>query len=98
MRLAMKRDGYSSRRVSRWICERIRALFVADPPLSMVGVGEALERNTVNALLLVDKETDGLLDNAFDILRAQDPRYEGVQGAVIRAAIRFGIERPIADV
>jgi hypothetical protein len=90
MREAMARDGYNTRRVSRWICQRVRDLFVADPHLMQVGLGDAVERHTVNTLLLVDDKTDALLDEAFDILRAQDPRYEGIQGAVIRAAIRYG--------
>jgi hypothetical protein len=93
LRAAMVRDGYNTRQVSRWICQRIRDLFAADPHLMQVGLSDAVERHSENALLLVDDKADELLNEAFDILRAQDPRYEGIQGAVIRAAIRYGVSQ-----
>ncbi len=87
----LAREGITARRVSRWICEQIRALFAEDPHLLIVGAGDGLEKHSAVFLLRADDETADLIERGFAILRAQDPRYEGVQAAVIRAAIRRGV-------
>jgi len=83
--------GVTPRRISRWICEQIHSLFASDPNLLSVGAGDGLQRHTTLFVLRVDEKTQELIERGFDILRSQDPRYEGVQAALVRAAIRHGI-------
>jgi hypothetical protein len=74
---------------SRWIKEAITDLIVKDTGLSSVGLGEDYESNDASDVIIMDSETFEKLQIAMTTIRRQDPLYEGVQSAVIRAAIRM---------
>jgi hypothetical protein len=93
LNVALARDGVSPRRRSRWICRAVHKLFERDPSLDTVGAGEDREKYPIYTILVVDPETDALIDRAFRILRTVDPRHEGVASSVVRAAIRMGITK-----
>jgi hypothetical protein len=74
---------------SRWIKEAITDLIAKDTGLSSVGLGEDYESNDASDVIIMDRETFEKLQIAMTTIRRQDPLYEGVQSAVIRAAIRM---------
>lgn len=86
---AVKADGYGGKGKSRWVREALKQLFEDDPELVTVGLGDALETNDAEDTFYLDEEGMGFIDHAVTMVRAQDPRFEGVQSALLRAAIRW---------
>lgn len=78
---------------SDWIREALAELVVVDPRLSRVGLGEALADHDVIDMVILDPASSEVLDQACLAVRRQDPLFQGVQSAVIRAALRYALER-----
>jgi hypothetical protein len=85
--LAVKED-YGVKQKSRWIGEAIQQLITNDVGLASVGLGEVHDQQDSSEVILLDQITYLALETAMTSIRRQDPLYEGVQSAVIRAAIR----------
>ena len=73
---------------SRWIHIAIEELFESDPILQSVGQGEDLNVNDATDVINITPELRDRIETAILKLRRQDPLMEGVQSAIIRAAIR----------
>lgn len=86
---------YGKKGKSRWIKEAIAMLVAEDVGLSTVGLGEDFETHDQSDVVLLDEEAFDHLLAAMTTVRRQDPLYEGVQSAVIRAAIRLRINSEI---
>jgi hypothetical protein len=80
---------YGKKGKSRWIKEAIAHLLANDAGLSSVGLGEDYETFDTSDVVIVDSATIDNLQTAITTIRRQDPLFEGVQSAVIRAAIRM---------
>jgi hypothetical protein len=80
---------YGKKGKSRWIKEAITDLINKDTGLSSVGLGEDYETHDASDVIIMDSVTFEKLQTAMITIRRQDPLYEGVQSAVIRAAIRM---------
>ncbi len=87
----MQRDGYGIRGRSRWLCEQIGELIRKDPALETVSAGEALDEFPLYQSIQVDETTDELIERAYHVVRSIDPMADGIQGALIRAAIRRAV-------
>lgn len=85
---AAVKDDYGVKKKSLWINEAISQLLDNDIGLSCVGLGEHYEVQDKSDVLLLDEKAYQALETAMTVIRRQDPLYEGVQSAVIRAAIR----------
>lgn len=88
---ALKRAGIGPRGRSKWICVKIRALVVEDPVLESVSAGEGLDDFPLFQGIRIDDDTEQLIEHAYLVVRSIDPRADGVQGALIRAAIRHAM-------
>jgi hypothetical protein len=91
MEKAIIRDGYSRRKKSLWICEAISELKTRDPKLISVGLGEGnmtFDKVMGLSLTQVTLEQIGKLKAT---IRRLDPEAEGLNGQIIRAAIRARI-------
>lgn len=88
---------YGPKGKSRWICEAIRELVDADPGLTKVGLSEALSDNDALDIVNFDETTWALFEQACLVVRRQDPFFEGVRSAVIRAAIRHRIGNRVVE-
>lgn len=82
-------DGYGGKGKSRWVREALTQLFEHDPDLINVGVGDDLEANDTEDAFFLSKDNGKAIDAAVEIIRSQYPRAEGVQSAIIRAAVRY---------
>ncbi len=80
---------YGKKGKSRWIQEAIDELLAKDAGLASVGLGEDYETYDKSDVLVLDKTTLEKLQIAMTAIRRQDPLFEGVQSAVIRAAIKM---------
>ena len=80
---------YGKKGKSRWIKEAIADLIVKDAGLSSVGLGEDYENYDASDVVVMDSATFENLQTAMTTIRRQDPLFQGVQSAVIRAAIRL---------
>jgi len=80
---------YGKKGKSRWINEAIEELIKNDPGLSSVGLGEDYETYDTADVVAMDSAGLESLQTAMTTIRRQDPLFEGVQSAVIRAAIRL---------
>lgn len=76
---------------SKWINEAIGSFIKADPGLTTVGLGEDYETFDVTDDLVVDETTQNILEEAILKIRRQDPLYEGVKSAIIRASIKHKV-------
>lgn len=83
---------YGKKGKSRWIGEAIALLVAQDVALSSVGLGEDHENQDAVDVVQLGSESYRLLELAMTKIRRQDPLFEGVQSAVIRAAIRIRLE------
>lgn len=93
MLTAVTRDGYGLKGKSKWIKTAIQALLEDDPELKTVGIGDALTKNnSVDVVNLPKDIKDQLMDGIYT-LRRRDPLWEGVQGALIRAAIKHQLKK-----
>lgn len=86
---AVQDDGYGGKGKSRWVREAVNQLFEHDPDLVNVGVGDDLETNDVEDAFFLCEENRLAIDAAVDLIRSQSPRAEGIQSAIIRAAVRY---------
>jgi len=86
--LAAVEEDYGKKGKSKWIKEAIADLVNMDTGLASVGLGEDYEVQDAQDVLVMDVETFQNLEAAMTMIRRQDPLFEGVQSAVIRAAIR----------
>jgi hypothetical protein len=86
----------STRRKSDWICKALLDLRAADPVFATVGVGEGMEASAeprgIDPVRLTPAAAD-VIDEAISCIRNHDPHQEGIQSAVIRAAIRHALAR-----
>jgi hypothetical protein len=80
---------YGKKGKSRWIKEAIADLIAKDAGLASVGLGEDYETYDKSDVVVIDSATFENLQIAMTTIRRQDPLFEGVQSAVIRAAIRM---------
>ncbi len=88
LRQVVTDDGYGGKGKSRWVREALTQLFEHDPDLINVGVGDDLEVNDAEDAFFLSKENRSAIDAAVEVIRSQYPRAEGVQSAIIRAAVR----------
>lgn len=89
----IKRQGYGGRGKSKWAREAIAQLFEEDPGLINVGVGDGLEDINDRDVYYLDKPTRDLVIRGIELLRLQSPLLEGVQSSIIRAALRYRVNR-----
>lgn len=82
------RACYGAKGKSRWIREALEELLAEDRALQSVGVGEELAKKDSADVVDLGPELPARIQGAIEILRRQDPLMEGVQSAIIRAAIR----------
>lgn len=92
---AVIRQGPGPKGKSEWVCRALAGLVATDPRLARVGLGEALVENDVTDAINLDDRTAELLEQACCAVRRQDPLFQGVQSAVIRAALRHALEPDI---
>lgn len=93
----LERDGVSERRKSSWLCAAVRQLVHDDGRLAGVRAGEDLVQFTHAVRIQIDEETEKAIDKAMRTYRASDYRSEGLQGAIIRAAIRHAARAPASE-
>ncbi|MFA6094265.1 MAG: hypothetical protein WC757_00005 [Candidatus Paceibacterota bacterium] len=86
--LSVVAENYGKKKKSQWINDAIKQLIETDLTLSSVGLGEHYDIQDRTDVLLIDESTLLLLESAMLKVRRQDPLYQGVQSAIIRAAIR----------
>lgn len=89
--------GYGPKGKSRWTREAMHMLFQDDPGLQHVGVGVDLIRKDAIELVYLDAGAEELLNKGTRILRAQYPKWEGVQGDIIRAAVFYRLKQDKAQ-
>ena len=78
---------------SRWVCEALVALEQGDRGLATVGLGEhAFVSECAVQVSLRDEDAERLR-RLVEHVRRQDPLAEGVQSQVLRAAIRWRLDR-----
>ena len=82
------RQLYGAKGKSRWVREAVIELLNSEPVLQSVGAGEDLVQNNVIDVVDLGDELPQRMERAMVLLRRQDPLMEGVQSAIIRAAIR----------
>jgi len=95
LRQAVADDGYGGKGKSRWVREALTQLFKHDPDLMNVGVGDDLEVNDAEDAFFLSMENGLAIDAAVEIIRSQYPRAEGVQSAIIRAAVRYRLRERV---
>lgn len=88
LRQAVADDGYGGKGKSRWVREALTQLFEHDPDLMNVGVGDDLEVNDAEDAFFLNMENGLAIDAAVEVIRSQYPRAEGIQSAIVRAAVR----------
>ncbi|MEO7326541.1 MAG: hypothetical protein ABIW82_17105 [Dokdonella sp.] len=84
----LERDGVGARGRSKWICSKIGNLIKGEPTLESVSAAEGLDDFPLFQSIQIDDETEALIEHAYLVIRSIDPRADGIQGALIRAAIR----------
>jgi len=84
---------YNAKSKSRWIREAIVALLEEDQSLSSVGVGDDLEVNDCLDTVELGSTVPGSIEAAISVLRRQDPLMEGVMASIIRAAIKWRLNK-----
>jgi len=89
LRQAVADDGYGGKGKSRWVREALTQLFEYDPDLMNVGVGDDLEVNDAEDAFFLNMENWLAIDAAVEVIRSQYPRAEGIQSAIVRAAVRY---------
>jgi len=86
---AVADDGYGGKGKSLWVREALTQLFEHDPDLMNVGVGDDLEVNDAEDAFFLSMENGLAIDAAVEVIRSQYPRAEGIQSAIVRAAVRY---------
>jgi hypothetical protein len=95
LRQAVTDEGYGGKGKSRWVREALVQLFEQDPVLMNVGVGDDLEVNDAEDSFSLSPENEWAIDAAVELIRSQYPRAEGVQSAIIRAAVRYRLRQRV---
>ena len=95
LRQVVTDDGYGGKGKSRWVREALIQLFEQDPDLMNVGVGDDLEVNDAEDSFSLSTENEWAIDVAVELIRSQYPRAEGVQSAIIRAAVRYRLRERV---
>jgi hypothetical protein len=91
MQTALIRSGYGLHGKSRWLKEAIDALLKLKDLIDYVDQGidiNQAELTHVEAFYL-DIETIQLLKHAYVQIRVKNPLFEGIQSALIRAAVVY---------
>lgn len=91
--LAEAERTYGKLGKSRWICAALEDLEEGDPALQTVGLGEAELTGESRIQLQLREDDQERLDRLVVKVRRQDPRAEGVQSQILRAAIRWKLAR-----
>lgn len=81
------------KRKSRWVCEALATLERGDRGLATVGLGEHAFVPECAVQVSLREEDVERLRRLVEQVRRQDPLAEGVQSQVLRAAIRWRLER-----
>lgn len=89
LRQTVSADGYGGKGKSRWVREALTQLFEHDPDLMNVGVGDDLEVNDAEDAFSLSQDHGDAIEAAVELIRSQYPRAEGIQSAIIRAAVRY---------
>lgn len=93
MQAALIKSGYGLHGKSRWVKEAIHAFLrqsdFVDYVESGIDINQA-ELSEVEAFYL-DPDTIQMLKNAFLEIRVKYPLFEGVQSALIRAAVVYSL-------
>lgn len=84
---------FGSKGKSRWVCDALEALERGDRGLSTVGLGEHAFAPDCAVQVSLREEDAERLRRLVEQVRRQDPLAEGVQSQVLRAAIRWRLER-----
>jgi len=95
LRQAVADDGYGGKGKSRWVREALTQLFEHDPDLMNVGVGDDLEVNDAEDAFFLSMENGLAIDAAVEVIRSQYPRAEGIQSAIVRAAVRYRLRERV---
>ena len=90
----LKYEGYSSRSKSRWVREALVEYLDKDKDrgFTRVGLSDDIEPNVTVEVIYLNDELFKRIKEATTIIRKQTPLIEGVQSAIIRAAVRWRIE------
>ena len=91
MQAALIKSGHGLHGKSRWLKEAIITLLSKPSFVDYVEQGiniNQAELTDIEAFYL-DKETQGLLQEAFVAVRTKHPLFEGVQSAIVRAAVVY---------
>ena len=78
---------------SRWVCAALEELERDDRGLASVGLGEDSFVPECSVQVALSREDEDRLRRLVEHVRRQDPLAEGVQSQVLRAAIRWKLER-----
>ena len=92
---AVAEEGYGGKGKSRWVREALTQLFEYDPDLMNVGVGDDLEVNDAEDAFFLSMENGLAIDAAVEVIRSQYPRAEGIQSAIVRAAVRYRLREKV---
>lgn len=84
---------YGAKGKSRWVREALVMLAAEDPAMTSVGLGEAHFVPACSEQILLSEESEETLEKLVARVRRQDPLAEGVQSQVLRAAVRWRLER-----
>lgn len=86
-------SAYGAKGKSRWVRDALEMLDAEDPAMTSVGFGEAHFVPECAEQVLLSDETAKRLEQMVARVRRQDPLAEGVQSQVIRAAVRWRLQR-----
>ncbi len=78
---------------SRWLRDALEMLDLQDPAMTSVGFGEAHFVPECAEQFLLSDEAVTRLELMVARVRRQDPLAEGVQSQVLRAAVRWRLQR-----
>ena len=84
---------YGAKGKSRWVRDALSMLAAEDPAMTSVGFGEAHFVPTCSEQILLSDGSEEILENLVARVRRQDPLAEGVKSQVLRAAVRWRLER-----
>ena len=93
MQAALIKSGYGLHGKSRWLKEAINAFLLQPSFVDYVEHGidiNQAELSEVEAFYL-DSDTIQMMKNAFMKVRVKYPLFEGVQSAIIRAAVIYNL-------
>ena len=86
-------SAYGAKGKSRWVRDALEMLDSQDPAMTSVGFGEAHFVPECAEQVLLSEEAAERLERMVARVRRQDPLAEGVQSQVLRAAVRWRLQR-----